>query len=112
MGRVILSFLPRLYSTSASSPPHPLAPLPHPLPALTSTAANPHPIPPANLPFGIVAALSWAGVMYIFRHRGERLQPGMSSSMSEYGYGNADVEYLYHDSEAWNDLRTLLWHNT
>ena len=22
-----------------------------------------------------------------------------------------DLGYLYHDSEAWNDLRTLLWHN-
>jgi hypothetical protein len=33
------------------------------------------------MPFAIVAAASWAGVMYMFRHRGERLQAGMGNSM-------------------------------
>lgn len=83
MGRTILSLVPRLYSSTASAPALPFSPLPHPLPALTSAAANPRSIPPANLPFSIVAAMSWAGVMYMFRHRAERLQPGMGSSMSE-----------------------------
>ncbi|ORY26135.1 Tim17/Tim22/Tim23/Pmp24 family-domain-containing protein [Naematelia encephala] len=101
LSRTLLSLLPRLYSTTSNPPTNPIAPLPHPLPALTSPQANPKPIPPAQTPFAIVAALSWAGVMYMFRHRGERLQPGMNNSM----------RYLYHDSDAWNDIRTLLWHN-
>ncbi|RXK39877.1 peroxisomal membrane protein 4 [Tremella mesenterica] len=101
MSRTLFSLLPRLYSTHPPAPLNPVAPLSHPLPNLTSPAANPPPIPPAQLPFGVVAALSWAGVMYMFRHRAERIQPGMWSSM----------KYLYHDSEIWHDLRTLLWHN-
>ncbi|ORX35639.1 peroxisomal membrane protein 4 [Kockovaella imperatae] len=100
MSRVFLSFLPRLYKTTSTPPSYPTQPL-YPLPSLTSPEGNPRPIPPAPLPFALVSALSWAGVMYMFRHRGERLQPGMSNSM----------RYLYHDSEAWYDLRTLLWHN-
>jgi peroxisomal membrane protein 4 len=40
--------------------------------------------------------------MYLFRHRGETIQPGMFNSM----------KYLYRDSEGWKDLKTLLWHNT
>jgi hypothetical protein len=83
LGRTVLSFIPRLYSSSATAPAYPFSPLPHPLPPLTAAASNPRAIPPANLPFSIVAALSWAGVMYMFRHRGERLQPGMGASMSE-----------------------------
>jgi len=101
MSRTIMSLLPRLYSSSPNPPRNPVQPLPHPLPTLTSPAANPRPIPIAPVPFAVIATLSWAGVMYMFRHRGERIQPGMGSSM----------RYLYHDSEAWNDLRTLLWHN-
>ncbi|WVR06800.1 hypothetical protein IAU60_003836 [Kwoniella sp. DSM 27419] len=100
MSRVILSFLPRLY-TQSSPPRTPFQPLSHPLPPLTSPQANPKSIPPAKVPFAIVSALSWAGVMYMFRHRGERIQPGMGNSM----------RYLYHDSEAWTGLKTLLWHN-
>ncbi|WWC61911.1 uncharacterized protein I303_104497 [Kwoniella dejecticola CBS 10117] len=100
MSRVILSFLPRLYQPS-KPPTTPVSPLSHPLPPLTSIQANPKPIPPANLPFTVVSTLSWAAVMYLFRHRGERIQPGMGNSM----------RYLYHDSEAWTSLKTLLWHN-
>ncbi|KAL7421991.1 hypothetical protein Q5752_003763 [Cryptotrichosporon argae] len=101
LSRTLLSLLPRLYSSHPAPPVNPVAPLTHPLPPLTSPAANPRPIPPAQLPFGIIAALSWAGVMYMYRHRGERIQPGMGNSM----------RYLYHDSEKWSSLRTLLWHN-
>ncbi|KAK6909778.1 peroxisomal membrane protein 4 [Kwoniella mangroviensis CBS 10435] len=102
MSRVLLSLLPRLYTNSSvHQPSTPISPLKHPLPSLTSPQANPKPIPPSQLPFAIVSALSWAGVMYMFRHRGERIQPGMGNSM----------RYLYHDSEAWTSLKTLLWHN-
>ncbi|ADV23845.1 peroxisomal membrane protein 4 [Cryptococcus gattii Ru294] len=100
LSRSLLSLLPRLYST-ASPPKTPIEPLAHPLPPLTSPQANPKPIPPAQLPFAILSALSWASVMYMFRHRGERIQPGMANSM----------RYLYRDSETWRDLKTLLWHN-
>lgn len=100
LSRSLLSLLPRLYNT-ASPPKTPIEPLAHPLPSLTSPQANPKPIPPAQLPFAVLAALSWASVMYMFRHRGERIQPGMANSM----------RYLYRDSETWRDLRTLLWHN-
>lgn len=84
MSRAILSFIPRLYSNSPTPPKTPWQPLEHPLPALTSPEANPRPIPPANVPFAIVASLSWAAVMYMFRHRGERLQPGIVNSMREF----------------------------
>lgn len=85
MSRVVLSFLPRLYSSSSGPAKGPLEPLSHPLPDILSPEANPRPIPPANVPFAIVATLSWGLVMYIFRHRGERLQPGIVNSMREYG---------------------------
>ncbi|BEI91883.1 uncharacterized protein CcaverHIS019_0407030 [Cutaneotrichosporon cavernicola] len=101
MSRAILSFIPRLYSNSPNPPKTPWQPLDHPLPSLTSPEANPRPIPPANIPFAIVASLSWAAVMYMFRHRGERLQPGIINSM----------RYIYHESDTWTSLKTLLWHN-
>ncbi|GMK53914.1 hypothetical protein CspeluHIS016_0105000 [Cutaneotrichosporon spelunceum] len=101
MSRAILSLIPRLYNNSPNPPKTPWQPLDHPLPALTSPEANPRPIPPANIPFAIVASLSWAGVMYMFRHRGERLQPGIVNSM----------RYIYHESDTWTSLKTLLWHN-
>lgn len=85
MSRVVLSFLPRLYSSSAGPPKGPLEPLSHPLPDILSPEANPRPIPPANVPFAMVATLSWGLVMYIFRHRGERLQPGIVNSMRKFG---------------------------
>ncbi|ODO08426.1 peroxisomal membrane protein 4 [Cryptococcus wingfieldii CBS 7118] len=100
LGRNILALLPRLYSQS-TPPAHPFQPLSHPLPSITSPAGNPKPIPPAQVPFTIVATLSWAVAMYMFRHRGERMQPGLSNSM----------RYLYRDSETWTSLKTLLWHN-
>ncbi|GLB36410.1 putative tim17/Tim22/Tim23/Pmp24 family protein [Lyophyllum shimeji] len=90
VSRVIASFLPRAsnpYSTSAQS---------------SSAGSAVKPLPPDSRYFTIFAALSWGAVMWLFRHRGETIQPGMFNSMV----------YLYRDSEIWNDLRTLLWHNT
>lgn len=87
LSRSLLSLLPRLYNT-ASPPKTPIEPLAHPLPSLTSPQANPKPIPPAQLPFAVLAALSWASVMYMFRHRGERIQPGMANSMSTFFFFN------------------------
>lgn len=59
------------------------------------------PIPPNSRLFTIFASLAWGGALWMFTHHGESLQPGMWSSMV----------YLYRDSEKWNSLRTLLWHN-
>jgi peroxisomal membrane protein 4 len=39
--------------------------------------------------------------MWLFEHRGQTLQTGMFNSMV----------YLYRESEVWNGLRTLVWHN-
>jgi len=90
MGRVLASFLPRAgkpYSTSSHT---------------QSGGSAVIPIPPDSRYFTVLAALSWGAVMWLFRHRGETIQPGMFNSM----------RYLYRDSESWRDLRTLLWHNT
>lgn len=47
------------------------------------------------------AALSWASVMYVFRWHPESVQPSLRSSMS----------YIYVQSDHWDSLKTLLWHN-
>lgn len=49
----------------------------------------------------IFASVSWGMVMWIFRHHPEDLQPSLRSSMS----------YIYLQSNEWDSLRTLLWHN-
>lgn len=49
----------------------------------------------------VFASLSWAMVMYIFRWHPESVQSSLRSSMS----------YIYVQSDDWNSLRTLLWHN-
>jgi len=85
--RVVASFIPRGGSPYAMSS--------------TSTSAV-KPIPPDSRYFSVFAAVSWGMVMWLFQNRGETIQPGMFSSM----------RYLYRDSERWNSLRTLLWHNT
>ncbi|KAH9890943.1 peroxisomal membrane protein 4 [Cubamyces lactineus] len=59
------------------------------------------PLPPDSTQFSIFAAVCWGAVMWLFNERGEAIQPGMFNSMT----------YLYRDSEHWNSLRTLLWHN-
>jgi len=90
ISRVLASFLPRMNE-------------PYRLSTGTSSSASVvKPIPPDSRYFTVFAALSWGAVMYLFRHRGETIQPGMFHSMV----------YLYRDSEVWADLRTLLWHNT
>ncbi|KAK2462063.1 hypothetical protein APHAL10511_006526 [Amanita phalloides] len=85
VSRVVASFLPRSNS-----------------PYRTTQVAHVKPVPPDSRYFALFAASAWGAVMWLFRHRGETIQPGMFNSM----------KYLYRDSEAWKDLRTLLWHNT
>jgi len=89
VSRVVASFIPR-----SSSPYSPSA-----SPA-NSSAVRPR--PPDSRYFSLFAALSWGAVMWLFKNRGETIQPGMFSSMT----------YLYRDSETWKGLRTLLWQNT
>ncbi|KAF9243891.1 Tim17/Tim22/Tim23/Pmp24 family-domain-containing protein [Melanogaster broomeanus] len=89
VSRVIAGFIPR------AGAPYSKAPSPQ-------GGALARPVPPDARYFSVFAALSWGAVMWLFKNRGESIQPGMFNSMT----------YLYRDSEAWKDLRTLLWHNT
>ncbi|PIL29609.1 hypothetical protein GSI_08246 [Ganoderma sinense ZZ0214-1] len=82
--RVVSSFLARAKSPYSNSP-----------------TAPGRPLPPDSRQFSIFAAICWGAVMWLFKERGETIQPGMFSSMT----------YLYRDSEHWNNLKTLLWHN-
>ncbi|VDB99288.1 unnamed protein product [Peniophora sp. CBMAI 1063] len=84
--RVVASFIPR--GPSSRPPPPPGSPA--------------RPLPPDSRYFGAFAAISWGLVMWLFEHKGETIQPGMYNSMT----------YLYRDSERWNSLKTLFWHNT
>ncbi|QRW27576.1 mitochondrial import inner membrane translocase subunit TIM17 [Rhizoctonia solani] len=86
--RVVASFIPRAFP---SAPHNPNADV------LTPARS----IPPDSKIFSVFAAVSWGAVMWLFKYRPETLQPGMANSM----------QYLYRDSEAWNSLKTLLWHN-
>jgi len=84
--RVVASFIPR-----ATSPY-----------AMSSTASSAvRPIPPDSKYFSVFAAVCWGAVMWLYQHKGETIQPGMFNSMT----------YLYRDSDHWNSLKTLLWHN-
>jgi hypothetical protein len=71
------------------------------------------------------ASLSWAMVMYIFRWHPESVQSSLRSSMS-YMWVHAfvflflvslregfwlTIRYSYVQSDEWDSLRTLLWHN-
>ena len=51
--------------------------------------------------FAVVATLVWGSVMWLFENRKQTLQSGLVNSM----------QYLYKDSNHWNNLRTLIWHN-
>ncbi|KAI0824083.1 peroxisomal membrane protein 4 [Trametes gibbosa] len=84
--RVVASFLSRAKTPYSSSSP---------------AALGVRPLPPDSTQFSIFAAVCWGAVMWLFNERGETVQPGMFNSMT----------YLYRDSEHWNSLRTLLWHN-
>lgn len=83
--RVVATILPR-----ASPPPAPSASTPYP-----------PPLSPSPAYFSVFAAVTWGAVMYLFKERNYAIQRGMWSSMN----------YLYHDSDHWDSLRTLLWHN-
>ncbi|KZW02058.1 peroxisomal membrane protein 4 [Exidia glandulosa HHB12029] len=63
--------------------------------------APPKPLPPTYDSFAFLAAATWGVVMWLFQSHPERIQPGMFNSMT----------YLYKDSDVFNDLRTLIWHN-
>ncbi|ESK98464.1 peroxisomal protein [Moniliophthora roreri MCA 2997] len=88
VSRVVASFIPRASDPYNASPQSP-----------RSGAVKP--LPPNAKYFSLFAALSWGAVMWLFKNRGETIQPGMFNSMT----------YLYRDSEVWKDLRTLFWHN-
>lgn len=47
------------------------------------------------------AAGSWAMVMHLFRYHDAEIQSSLRNSMS----------YIYVQSDHWDSLRTLLWHN-
>ncbi|KAJ8656056.1 hypothetical protein O0I10_008278 [Lichtheimia ornata] len=51
--------------------------------------------------YPVFAAVCWGLVMYLFKHDADTLQPSLRSSM----------QYIYKDSDSWNSLRTLIWHN-
>jgi len=82
--RVVASFIPRATAPYSSAP-----------------SSGVKPIPPDARTFSFFAAVSWAAALWLFAEKGETLQPGMFSSMT----------YMYRDSEHWDSLRTLLWHN-
>ncbi|EJF66482.1 peroxisomal membrane protein 4 [Dichomitus squalens] len=82
--RVVASFLARAKTPYSNAP-----------------AASGRPLPPDSRQFSIFAAVCWGAVMWLFKERGETIQPGMFNSMT----------YLYRDSEHWDSLKTLLWHN-
>ncbi len=49
----------------------------------------------------VFASVAWAAVMHLFRWHSAELQPSLRSSMM----------YIYANSEEWDGLRTLVWHN-
>ncbi|ORZ20549.1 peroxisomal membrane protein 4 [Absidia repens] len=51
--------------------------------------------------YPIFAAVVWGSVMWLFNKESDTLQPSLRASM----------QYIYQDSQKWNSLRTLLWHN-
>lgn len=51
--------------------------------------------------FPIFSGVVWAIVLWLFEYHKHTLQPSLQSSMT----------YLYHDSNKWNSLRTLLFYN-
>lgn len=83
--RVVATMIPRAY----------------PPPAPSASTPYPQPVPPSSTYFSVFAALTWGAVMYLFNERNHAIQTGMWSSMN----------YLYRDSDHWDSLRTLLWHN-
>ncbi|KAJ1549834.1 Peroxisomal membrane protein 4, partial [Cladochytrium tenue] len=58
-------------------------------------------IPQPPHAFSIFAAVTWATVMWLFRHERDVLQGSLQASM----------QYLYNDSEVFSTFRNWLWHN-
>ncbi|KAL8939057.1 MAG: hypothetical protein Q9216_003564 [Gyalolechia sp. 2 TL-2023] len=54
-----------------------------------------------NNAWPVFAALSWAGVMWLYRWHPETIQPSLKSSM----------KYIYVDSNHWDSFKTLLLRN-
>nr|GAT49726.1 predicted protein [Mycena chlorophos] len=88
VSRVVATLIPRSGSPYSSAPP--------------PSGTKARPVPPDPRYFTVFAALAWGAVMWLFEHKGETIQPGMFNSMV----------YLYRDSDRWQNLKTLLWHNT
>ncbi|KAG2204640.1 hypothetical protein INT46_006739 [Mucor plumbeus] len=51
--------------------------------------------------YPVFAAVVWGVVMWLFRHETDTVQPSLRASM----------QYIYRDSDSWNSLKTLIWHN-
>jgi peroxisomal membrane protein 4 len=51
--------------------------------------------------FTMLATVVWGIVMWLFRHHKDTLQGSLASSM----------EYLYNDSDVFDNLKNWLWHN-
>ncbi|KAI8988198.1 peroxisomal membrane protein 4 [Mycotypha africana] len=51
--------------------------------------------------YPVFAAVVWGLVMWLFRHETDTVQPSLRASM----------QYIYRDSDSWNSLKTLIWHN-
>ncbi|TRM60103.1 Tim17/Tim22/Tim23/Pmp24 family-domain-containing protein [Schizophyllum amplum] len=83
VARVVASFLPRAGPPSA-----------------TPGIVKPQPADP--LYYTVFATIMMGSSMWLFENRGETIQRGLFNSMV----------YMYHDSDKWKDLKTLLWHNT
>ncbi|KAL1739836.1 Tim17/Tim22/Tim23/Pmp24 family-domain-containing protein [Schizophyllum fasciatum] len=84
LARMVMSFLPRAGGAPPASP------------GVVKTQ------PPHPRYYTVLATLVMGSSMWLFEKRGETLQRGMYNQM----------EYIYHDSDKWRDLKTLLWHNT
>ncbi|ORX57024.1 peroxisomal membrane protein 4 [Hesseltinella vesiculosa] len=51
--------------------------------------------------YPVFAAVVWGLVMWLFNKEGDTLQPSLRASMV----------YIYKDSDHWDSLRNLFWHN-
>ncbi len=69
------------------------------LPGLASPASRSAAI--SYYAWPVFAAGSWGMVMWLFRWHAAELQPSLRSSMN----------YIYVQSEEWDGLRNLVWHN-
>ncbi|KAI9139527.1 Tim17/Tim22/Tim23/Pmp24 family-domain-containing protein [Paraphysoderma sedebokerense] len=68
---------------------------------LPSSHSDPLLDPLVRDPFPVFASLVWGTVMYLFRYHRETLQGSLQASM----------QYLYNDSDVWDNLRNWIWVN-